>query len=48
MRDAFDADALIYAAANGLLRNSGASLIHRGAGIVEYELQLACAQARAC
>jgi RimJ/RimL family protein N-acetyltransferase len=36
------------AAANGLLRNSGASLIHRGSGIVEYELELACAQARAC
>ncbi len=35
------------AAANGLLRNSGANLIHRGRGIVEYELDLTgvCAQA---
>ena len=31
------------AAANGLLRNSGASLIHRGRGIVEYRLDLTCA-----
>jgi len=35
------------AAATGLLRNSGASLIHRGSGIVEYEIDLACARARA-
>jgi RimJ/RimL family protein N-acetyltransferase len=35
------------AAANGLLRNSGASLIHRGRGIVEYELDLTCVRAQA-
>jgi RimJ/RimL family protein N-acetyltransferase len=35
------------AAANGLLRNSGASLIHRGRGIVEYELDLTCGRAQA-
>ena len=35
------------AAATGLLRNSGASLIHRGSGIVEYEIDLASARARA-
>ena len=36
------------AAASGLLRNSGAILVHRGSGIVEYEIELACAQAQAC
>jgi RimJ/RimL family protein N-acetyltransferase len=35
------------AAANGLLRNSGASLIHRGRGIVEYEIDLTCVRAQA-
>jgi RimJ/RimL family protein N-acetyltransferase len=35
------------AAANGLLRNSGASLIHRGRGIVEYELDLTCVRTQA-
>lgn len=34
------------AAAAGLLRNSGASLIHRGPGIVEYEMELAGVKAR--
>lgn len=34
------------AAAAGLLRNSGASLIHRGPGIVEYEMELADVKAR--
>ena len=33
------------AAVAGLLRSSGASLIHRGHGIVEYELELGCAAA---
>jgi len=32
----------------GLLRSSGASLVHRGSGVIEYEIDLACAQARAC
>jgi RimJ/RimL family protein N-acetyltransferase len=35
------------AAANGLLRNSGASLVHRGRGVVEYELDLTCVCAQA-
>jgi RimJ/RimL family protein N-acetyltransferase len=35
------------AAVAGLLRNSGASLIHRGRGIVEYELDLTCVRAQA-
>jgi RimJ/RimL family protein N-acetyltransferase len=35
-------------AAAGLLRGSGANLIHRGSGIAEYEIELACAQAQAC
>jgi RimJ/RimL family protein N-acetyltransferase len=36
------------AAVAGLLRSSGASLIRRGSGIAEYEIEVACAQTRAC
>ncbi len=35
------------AAVAGLLRNSGASLVHRGSGIAEYEIDLTCASAQA-
>jgi RimJ/RimL family protein N-acetyltransferase len=35
-------------AASCLLRNSGASLVHRGPGVVTYEIELARAQAEAC
>jgi RimJ/RimL family protein N-acetyltransferase len=34
------------AAAAGLLRNSGASLVHRGSGVVIYEIDLGRAQSR--
>jgi L-amino acid N-acyltransferase YncA len=32
------------AAASGLMRSSGASLVHRGSGVVEYEIDLAGAK----
>jgi RimJ/RimL family protein N-acetyltransferase len=35
------------AAASGLLRNSGASLVHRGSGIAEYEIDLDGTSSRA-
>jgi RimJ/RimL family protein N-acetyltransferase len=36
------------AAVAGLLRSSGASLVHRESGIAEYAIELACADAQAC
>ena len=35
------------AAVAGLLRNSGAGLVRRGSGTVEYEIDLTCASVRA-